>query len=1736
MALIEPVEDKAIAALKAGASEGDVNNILSRSTGTRIQQFEAEQVSLVDFESVEAPRPPQAPSSNRNRAAYSVALADNPEEIGVLFEQATAEMELEGTSNIMDQLIEGEASKQQQGARTALLGVLADPEIDDATKEQAANRVFDITGEMFDVSSLLASKAAVADVPFENAEQEKVRVNIASTFNEIHDYNRVAQASVNSKAGTADSSTANALKDAFEFISPFSESKQLSKIAARLNEELEDGNITEGFFGITLMGETKKDIIDTIRRIPPEQRIELTEKILNIVDQESSIFLPGTNDFARVAQLRLIGERGYISETERWFENIISVLDVVALGGILKSIMRPIIRSEGTGLVLAEVLRGEREGFLRKDLLTTGDRLLEAPLPKLTKQTTQTQEEFINELRAELIATSSKRLSRGDRKSLTLELNDFRFKLRNVPPVSDEPVRRVKGLPARKAKKLSIQEGKQIASEGSAMIQERINIIEERLRQSRIGEVAESSLSRLDQRVLKGESAEVVESIQREVIEPLTRSWTRRQTTGAAQPASISQTLKGTNPTQARAVHEIAVASEDGAQATHGVSSAEAVATDINPKVVSANGGFEAGLSDAGRLHNIQITPDAGVINLALDDGAIYYWKEEKAKQRTKVINDFSNSLGIRLLDNTSQMGREPDGIIIRAVYGPTDGSFVSPVEAVDQMKFNFRDYGVRDDDITLLRREGAEYRPIPDKEAKELIANNTEGEYLLNLDYRYRFNPLDFEQLQAADVKWNIFDRLVPGLSQGVLKIQRNVMDIASMLNPVLTLGAARLPGRAVALDKALLDLGSVFSKGYSSLKKERKEFLYDRIKEANYRGLNLGDSKLIALGHTSEEVQLMKDWRSYWDTHYYLENSDMAKSLRSQGFKALEDRKNGSLLFAKPTKKSDAETSIYSPSLDAVVQITPLQLDELYAGGGTLANLRDPLRINGDIVKQIVVKGTQEQFLRTLRDTDKVLTYRPGYYTVHYKNPKFVVKNVRDKAGNISYDRAVGVANNTKDAEHMLKRNARAAGVSPEEWGFVRGDVKNFHTERNEYWDVQSATGRTAQRFRGERLEDASGTLTGSADAHILDPVESLVATSRSISRRVAFRDYLSATKTRFLQQFGQLLPKNKAKQAVYPSSVEDIRKPGRENDKDIADARTTWEYINYLENGYINSIDEGIKSALRGISNVVGAKGFPKTEEMLNWASEGRGLTGYAKNVAFQAYLALNPLRQAMVQGHQAIQLLAIEPRYVSTLLSREIGGFQLAHAGHIEAGAKLSGFSVKEMKDLVEEVRRVGIWDGVSQHNLARGALLDIADNSSTVRKAVTAVPRLSQRIGFDSGEHFNIISAYLTFRNRALRNGLDPSNAEVRDTIAAEAINYTYNMNFAGDMPYNQNSAALVMQFQQVPHKAMLQLVNRNISPRERAQIAAFNLIVYGIPGAAFVQFYNSDIMPENQTARELLEHGLEQVMLNNLLTVTTGEETSINFRGFAAVDTEGLHDIITAMWTDGIGETLVNTPASSLLFGRNPRIANAFGTMARYFNLKDDYTDPTTFSQVAGEFAKIASGYSNFAKGRYALQYNKKINSFGDIVDDDVSTAEAIAQIFGFPTMEEAQAWSSKDMLWSKGKKFEEDVKTWYKDYKRRLVSVDIDGQDPTRIVNIMGEAWRMFGINEPRARQIIRKLLEKDVRDKDATFYRSALKAAQWMDHSEYQRLVDGLPLDEDKRRALKEQGESIVNNRGIE
>jgi hypothetical protein len=630
---------------------------------------------------------------------------------------------------------------------------------------------------------------------------------------------------------------------------------------------------------------------------------------------------------------------------------------------------------------------------------------------------------------------------------------------------------------------------------------------------------------------------------------------------------------------------------------------------------------------------------------------------------------------------------------------------------------------------------------------------------------------------------------------------------------------------------------------------------------------------------------------------------------------------------------------------------------------------------------------------------------------------------------------------------------------------------------------------------------------------------------------------RDWLEASKQRWMQQYGHL---NAGGKKGFPGQHRQITGPKGTSKHELAEAKQSWEYINYMENGYTSTIDDAMKGVMREFADRVSMMGLKKTENFLNYLGGGeelkalghaRGISGLSKNLAFNAYLSTNPLRQVLIQGHQAVQIGAIEPLYFSTKLTTDSMGLLMANLGWYKEAGKIMGMSPEAAKRMSKAFESTGFAASIDRQSMVNGGLRQMADSAvmkGGAGRAIGFMVNAPRQVGFDTGELLNRVTSYMTFRHRALRDGGDVDSVESAARIAEEANNWTYNMNRAGDLPYNQNSAAALMQFMQVPHKALTtMLFNKGLKPREKAQLGLFNLAMYGVPASFLIDPLANKIDPE---FRESLETGMEGVLMNGLLSAAVGEETSIDFSSLAPTQLYGLYETLYGLVTDP-SNAIANSPGGSLVFGNNPRITNAIKDISRYSAWVPDDKRPMEVLEILEGFAKISSGYSNWLKFQAIDDARKLYSASGQVLAEDVSTPEQIAVLFGLMPEEVSKFFESQKTMSRTKKEMKDDVAITYKELKRELSQEGITADQMKYIIEIRSYAWKHMDSRQEKEEWA--RLLRQDVKNKDAWMFSSAMRLLGMQDFDEYIRMIDDMPMDNDAKELLKKQATDIYMRR---
>ncbi len=1174
-------------------------------------------------------------------------------------------------------------------------------------------------------------------------------------------------------------------------------------------------------------------------------------------------------------------------------------------------------------------------------------------------------------------------------------------------------------------------------------------------------------------------------------------------------PTSPSQIVKDTNPKMSRDMHKMVEEDDTGevAEALYGTTREEALGKDIlhEPEALEGEVPNKVEMTQGRGLE-----PDA-VKKIRSKDGNTIVSDREIGVIREKISEGLKEIEGMVMHPASMVVRANPDASTsFTARYSPLDSGFTTPQEALDSAEVAFRNYGLSPENFTILARRGDKWVEADIKDLNAEIALKEAGaegldavDYAIGMKYDYKFKPDDLNLLEGE------FDNLTtaPGLISRTVQMAdrldtqilartgqgslvQNLLDAASVIHPQIVNAASVAVDRAFGIKKVYVEQFEGFTKGYKNLPKERRAMMSDYIHQANLEGLKLDVADLAARGFNESEIGLLKDWRRANDTMWHGANEDMVKTLRSKGVKVFSHKGSDTTLMGRTVARPSASAGDYfDPATNSVVRKSKEDLDLLYENKGEVVELTEPLEIDGKVIKKVVSANTPEGgFVRPIRDGESVLAYRDGYYPVMYDANHFVYKKVRDSEGNI-HNRVFAAAKTRKEVDEILEGVRRSEKLNKEELAEKYGhrpDRRISSPDNSLFdegaWNVSANSGLSSQRLRGKRLEEAGADLQGLGKAHLKDPLEAVATQVQHLSQRLAMRDYMDSAKKRWMLQFEEHLDipiSTKTGKKEMPRSVAEIKgKPGA-NSKIVADARTNYNYIAGLENGYINGMDKAYRATMQVVANQMADWGWSFGEQA-SFAMMNKSPTQAAKTAAFKFFIAGNPARQAVIQRGQIMLVTAHNPTYSLSKMLPDLAGIDM-----VKSGLSKNPKYVK----LFEEVKDSGLLEAVDAHTLIRDDLLQMADMGyrKGVMNALGAPLRVAQKYGFDAAEQDVLLSAWLSARDKALKAGKNITDQRVKDQILGEARAFTLNMNRSGEMPYGQNTLSAVTQFLSFQHKALMQpLTNRSLSVKDRAKMMGYTAAVFGVDATVLGLTVDAIFGEEPSEVKDTVKNGLLDVALNRSLSLISGEAQAIDFGDLAPTEAYTMGQTFFSLLDTPFSELLVTSPSGSLLFGNNPRVSDAFATGFKWFVPGQNYDDPelaVNYKDVAHAAMSLFSGYSNTFKANYAYHMEQKMSGSGRITDDDVTSLEAVATVFGFRTKEEEGSRKLKEHIYSDMSYTADDVDEWYNELKRHLGRRYTNVAEHDMAQRVLSEAWEVFGEDRPKVLQRIASKMERDAK-----------------------------------------------------
>lgn len=1435
-----------------------------------------------------------------------------------------------------------------------------------------------------DTSDTLTTEGLISPSEGESVQGESVRMSLVERLGVVNKQRRELQELVNAANGAQQTHSRKVL-EVLETFLPGQAGATAAKIAKALGEK----NSAAAAF--LLPGTARKNLADSIEKMPHEQRVEMAKQLSQVVSESSGLLLDSNQlDINQWVNDVVMGN---VTETDKWVDDVFAVLDLVGIGSLLKAVPKTAVsvaRRAQTMAKASEARSMEKlakydkrvdptmekpESNIPSDVNLTGDAKIQT-VPQVNPNVDRIAE--LETQLADTLGDAGNVLDRGQVDNLRKEREALLKSLKEGT------------LPASELRKPGAASQ---ALERRQNIQAQIQRIDDQLSQNAAAAQAQERIKGLETELTAlRKTNEQVEANLNPVIAALRRI-ENNNIYGTVAPRSPYAVMQVVNPGQARSMHaSIVLGSDDVALPLTGITKNEAAMKAVSPQVSSTNGVVTKVPDDMeAMLRKIYSEQLGQAVRNTL--GGVAFTEKELAQARAAKVNDYTQVSGIKLNPAMTSIGGDGVKIQFSGVYSNGETGWLKAEDAIAQAKESLRKQGVKDENIEVLQAVGSELHPVKLEEVK-----NTPGEYFVRINMEEDIRAYEVKHWDDLDVKRNIGDFLETSGSNKQGSLNRTILTPDSTLHPTIVNGFSVADDKAARLSSAFTEMFEMnFSDPFMKLPKARREAVENYLKEANLKEIPF-DRVALRTKFSEAEVDVIEGWKKSWDHMWVFENLDLVRSLNRDGYMLFEHPNLRAVVKENEGAKKRYDKNVaYDPSTDTVRKLTESEINDVYRQGGNIGDFRRPIDIDGQTVEHIIIRNKGNEVARKIRETDKMLEYRNGYYQVFYKHPRFIEEIDID-----GKKRTIGITQSAKEAQRIVDQ---LKAQNPSKEYKQRGDERGIDRSSDVYWDMQSVGGRLAQRHRGTLLENSVGMKQMGAMDLIETPADSAVRAAHSIGGRMAMRETLDIAKTRFLNQFQDLLKKENGF-PKFPTKRDEIFMEGEATNWRLADARTTWEHLRYMENGYINSMDATMKNALNAMATTAGLKGYDTLEKVLR-AGADVNITGTIKGGVFASMLASNPLRQFIVQPNQALRMLAYNPSgfmslRVPSMVSEILTAKTLAASG---INPKNLG---KASQDFYDWFRETGMEQAITRGNLIRGTMLEAADRSNFGSKLHDATVGVARKVGYDTAEMMNLLIHSAFVWDKYKQSGKNVMDSVVREEMHAVTRGVTLNMNFAGDMPYNQNALALIMTYMQVPHKFMLSPLNRQIPAVDRARLLAADLTFWGTPVALVYDFLDKDLPVENQWMREFLADGLTSVFMNGMFTAMSGERQSVDYSSLSPFDMSSWYRHGENLLFDGgIQGMIANTPTARVFgLSADSRLGMALKTTAGFFaDIADvdlDSIPPAEITDVANSWLSMSSGWTNFQKARAAWFLGEIRDKHGRLTDDDTTRIEAVMQAFGF--------------------------------------------------------------------------------------------------------------------------------------
>lgn len=763
----------------------------------------------------------------------------------------------------------------------------------------------------------------------------------------------------------------------------------------------------------------------------------------------------------------------------------------------------------------------------------------------------------------------------------------------------------------------------------------------------------------------------------------------------------------------------------------------------------------------------------------------------------------------------------------------------------------------------------------------------------------------------------------------------------------------------------------------------------------------------------------------RRNFDEIHRIKNFLRVRELERGGYKQLSakivnSKGNPVKMFAKEASERKTIPAgvkrIYDHKSGSIVDVTSIEdLGTRLDGEWSVVQFRHGQRVGDEIVNYGLVRW--EKDMKPI--AGQVLDYAPGYVPrtrpgVFYVVPKRVTRMVD------------GVKQESHQTERFFASKAEAyeyyAGAKDPDLMEPVPDKRyrsTTHETFEDEWDALNFGG----LYTGERTERTILQGIDGKDAQRTSAYKALSNYMAHIANRYSTNELKMNLISRFQQTYGKYLYKNGVDWQA-PIITQDLQLK-----RSIEAARNYIKNIIRMPDPFQDWWSEKMRMIAEAMEPVPGLKGKPR-EWVMNFASTDP--TTFIRTTTFHQYLGMFNPAQWLVQGMGMATAVFAYPTKALKIapqnLALRAAWLARNNKGALNKIAEASGINAVWLEDVVEEVRKIGLFDSLKTTADYQASVNGISLTGDALRRAMD-----SGLFFFREGEMATRGYGYLLARDLFMKN--KPRNYKMTqkdlDFVAADSMRFIMNLNRSNAAPWQKGLLSIPTQFWQVQAKFLENMLGgsfgygvRRWSNVEKAKIMAGYLATFGMAGVPFLDsMVNAAIEAKREAAND------PTAMTNNRLNIFNG--VGMSDEDFARLIKGGLIQLITNWITGsdpeistrfsipaGFQETMDlyangdRTVVDGIMGAAGPGVMrwwDAVRATAQIFGpLNWDEVSPEQFRQASLEFAKVFSSTRNAEKAEWWYQMGRITNSKGQTliglsdIDQDEMTSILMWQALGF--------------------------------------------------------------------------------------------------------------------------------------